>query len=242
MQRVVLKFGGAALATPESFGRVAEIVCERAGECKEIVVVVSAMGEMADHLLEMAEAIHPQPPHRERDMLVTAGERISIALLAMALEYRGKEAISFTGSQSGIITTTSHGEAEILEVRPHRLEKALGQGKIVIVAGFQGVSVEKEITTLGRGGSDTSAVAIGASLGAERVEFYKDVEGMFDKDPKQFPDAILHPKLSFEEALKVIERGEILSKRSILLASKNNLPLHVKSFTTNRVGTVVSSL
>ena len=239
MSTVVMKFGGASVATPASFKRVASIICARGEECKNIVVVISAMGEMTDHLLELAHAVHPNPPQRERDMLITAGERMSIALLAMALSNEGKEAISFTGSQSGIITCPRHGEAKIVDVRPTRIESELDKGKIVIVAGFQGVSEDKEITTLGRGGSDTTAVALGVALGAERVEFYKDVQGIFDNDPKVTPDALLYPSLSFEKALEVARKGHILSPRSILLASKNDLPLHVRSFTSSDSGTVV---
>lgn len=239
MSAVVMKFGGASVATPASFRRVASIVCARAEEFKRIVVVVSAMGEMTDTLLELAHSIHPHPPRRERDMLITAGERISIALLAMALAKEGKEAISFTGSQSGIITCSSHGDAKIVDVRPIRIREALDKEKIVIVAGFQGVSLDKEITTLGRGGSDTTAVALGIALGADRVEFYKDVEGVFSDDPKVVPDAQLYPHLSFEQAFEVAARGAFLSPRSILLASKNNLPLHVRSFRTSDSGTVV---
>jgi len=161
-------------------------------------------------------------------LLLSVGERISMSLLAMALKEHKVSAISLTGSQSGIITCRRHNEALIQDVRPIRIKKHLDEGKVVIVAGFQGVSDEKEITTLGRGGSDTSAVALAAALGAEKVEFYKDVKGVYSKDPKKYPGATLISRLSFEEALKFSEF--ILHKRAILLASKNGLPLHIKSF------------
>jgi aspartate kinase len=164
-------------------------------------------------------------------MLISVGERISVALLAMALHLKNKEAISFTGSQSGIITSTKHSDAEIIDVKPHRILKALEEEKIVIVAGFQGVSKEGEITTLGRGGSDTTAVALGVALGAMYVEFYKDVEGVYSEDPKKNPKATVFSALSFEEAIEIVERGaKILHPRCIRLAEKNGLPLRVLSF------------
>ena len=189
------------------------------------------MGDTTDQLLSLARDVHPNPPPREQDMLVSVGERISIALLAMALHLKGKEAISFTGSQSGIITSDKHSEAFILDVRPHRIIKALDLGKIVIVAGFQGVSAGGEITTLGRGGSDTTAVALGVALKACRVEFYKDVEGIYSEDPKKNPEAVLYPHLSFDQAIEIAEKGaKVLHPRCIRLASKNCLPLYVLSF------------
>lgn len=225
MKTLVMKFGGAALETPEHFGNIADIIREKKGR---IVVVVSAMGNVTNELNLLAHQVAKNPSKREMDMLLSVGERISMSLLAMALEERKIPAISLTGSQSGIITCSHHNEAFIQDVRPIRIQKHLDEGKVVIVAGFQGVSNEKEITTLGRGGSDTSAVALAAALHAEKVEFYKDVEGIYSKDPKKHPDAILVSELSFEEALTFPEF--VLHKRAILLASKNGLPLHVKSF------------
>ncbi|MBM3199132.1 MAG: aspartate kinase, partial [Chlamydiae bacterium] len=179
------------------------------------------------------------PPRREQDMMVSVGERISIALLAMALSFQGKEAISLTGSQSGIVTTSEHSEAKILEVRPHRILKHLKEGKIVIVAGFQGVSVEGEITTLGRGGSDTSAVALGIALQADRVEFFKDVDGIYSEDPKKDPFAVQLPFLRYEEALSIIEKGaKVLHARAVRLAARNALPLHVLSFQIDEDGSM----
>jgi aspartate kinase len=227
---VVLKFGGAAAQSADCFAKIAEIVSHKSQEA-HVVVVVSAMGDTTDQLLSLALQVHPHPPPREQDMLVSVGERISIALLAMALQLKGKEAISFTGSQSGIITSSRHADAAILEVKPHRILRVLERGAVAIVAGFQGVSREGEITTLGRGGSDTTAVALGAALGASKVEFYKDVLGIYSADPKKDPGASLFEHLSFDEMRSVLQMGsEVLHMRSVDLAAKNGLPLHVLSF------------
>lgn len=230
-QSLVMKFGGAALATPEKIARVAELIIAKKCQFSRLVVVVSAMGSTTDHLIELAKQVHPHPPQREYDMLVSVGERISMSLLAMALCLRHQDAVSFTGSQAGIITTPHHSDAEIIDVRPWRLLPHLQEGKVVIVAGFQGVSLDKEITTLGRGGSDTTAVALALSLGSHGVEFYKDVPGVFDRDPHQIPEARHLPRLSYEEALEIIDQGaKILHSRAVKLASNNGLPLHVRSF------------
>jgi aspartate kinase len=230
MDTLIMKFGGASVAAPEQFAQCAKIIANAALHAR-IVVVVSAMGNTTDSLLELARKVHPQPPPREQDMLISVGERISISLLAMALALEGCEAISFTGSQSGILTTPEHSQARITLVKPHRLIKALDAGKIAIVAGFQGVSSEGEITTLGRGGSDTTAVALGVALQAVKVEFYKDVPGIFSEDPKKNCAAIHHSFLSYAEALVIAEKGaKVLHPRCIALAEKNALPLHVLSF------------
>lgn len=227
---VVMKFGGAAVATAEHFAAIAELVIAKSAT-DQVVVVVSAMQGMTDHLLGLARQVHPQPPLREQDMLVSVGERISIALLAMALHLKGKEAISFTGSQSGILTTGEHSHALIEDVQPKRIQQALHQGKIVIVAGFQGVSSTKEITTLGRGGSDTSAVALGVALGAECVEFYKDVSGIYSHDPKLNREATFYPELSYDQILEILGGGaRVLHERCVRLAKRNGLPLHVLCF------------
>lgn len=229
-ETVVLKFGGASVSSTGQFAKVAEIILNKSLRAR-VVVVVSAMGDTTDQLLSLARRVHPDPPVREQDMLVSVGERISVALLAMALRLKGRDAISFTGSQSGIITTSKHSEARILDVKPHRILKALDAGKIAIVAGFQGVSREGEITTLGRGGSDTSAVALGVALGASLVEFYKDVEGIYSADPKKSADAALFSWLTYEKALEIVESGsDVLHSRCLRLAEKNGLPLHVLSF------------
>jgi len=189
------------------------------------------MGDTTNQLIALAKQVHPNPPQREYDMLVSVGERISISLLAMALAAKGQEAVSFTGSQSGIITCPNHTNAKIIEVRPHRLRPHLDNGKVVIIAGFQGVSRFGEITTLGRGGSDTSAVALAIALQADQVEFYKDVPGIFNEDPKKNPDAKLLPTLTYEEALEITLKGaKILHSRCVSLAQKNNLPLYIHTF------------
>jgi aspartate kinase len=228
---LIMKFGGAALKSPHNFSHIADVVIQRSLQYPRIAIVVSAMGGMTDRLITMANEVHPSPPQREYDMLVSAGERISIALLAMALAAKGKEAVSFTGSQSGIITSSRHTEAQIIDVRPCRLLPVL-ENKFVIVAGFQGVSLEKEITTLGRGGSDTTAVALGIALKAQKVEFYKDVAGIFEWDPKINHSSMPYPKLSYSNALDIVNQsgGQVLHPRAIQLAQKNALPLHVRSF------------
>ncbi|MBI3236178.1 MAG: aspartate kinase [Chlamydiales bacterium] len=225
-----MKFGGAAVASAHQFSEIAEIILNKSSQFR-VVAVVSAMGDMTDDLLALARKVHPEPPLRELDMLISVGERISISLLAMALHLKGKEAISFTGSQSGIITSSVHSDARIVDVKPQRVRKHLEEGKVVIVAGFQGVSREGEITTLGRGGSDTTAVALGVALGACRVEFYKDVPGICEEDPKINPYARVFEKLSYGEMLQLLQKGgQILHSRCVELAKKNLLKLHVRSF------------
>ncbi len=231
MTTLILKFGGAAVASPGHFAKIAEIIQQRSETYSQIVVVVSAMGNTTNQLIELANEVHPLPPRRELDMLISVGERVSIALLAMALDLRAKEAISFTGSQSGIITNERHAEASIVDVRPWRLLPHLEAGKVVIVAGFQGVSRKGEITTLGRGGSDTTAVALAVALRAEKVEFYKDVPGICTEDPKQSVGAKVIPFLDYTSALKIAQDGaKILHPRCIALAEKNGVPLQVMSF------------
>jgi aspartate kinase len=226
-----MKFGGASVATPAQFAQIADLIIARRAEYPRIVVVVSAMGGTTDQLIQLAKQVHPEPPQREYDMLISVGERISMSLLAMALCFKNQEAVSFTGSQSGIITCRRHSQAHIMDVRPQRIESNLEQGKIVIVAGFQGVSGDKEITTLGRGGSDTSAVALAVALRAPKVEFFKDVPGIFDKDPKQQDQAKCYSYLTYQAALDIVEQGaKILHARAIRLAERNGLPLHVRSF------------
>lgn len=227
----VMKFGGASVATPDHFLKIADLIIEKAEIDPEIVVVVSAMARTTDGLFDLAHQVHPFPPRRELDMLISVGERVSISLLAMALSLKGKEAISFTGSQSGIITCENHSDARIIDVRPHRLLPILEKKKIAIVAGFQGVSRKGEITTLGRGGSDTTAVALAAALKAPMVEFYKDVPGIFTEDPKVDPTAQHLVEMGYDEALLFAERGaKILHARSIALAKKNGIQISVRSF------------
>lgn len=238
-----MKFGGASVATPGHFFRIADIIIQRRSLYPRIAIVVSAMGNTTNELIALAKQINPNPPQREYDMLVTVGERISIALLAMALAVKNYEAISFTGSQSGIITCSRHTEARIMDVRPHRLIPPLDQEKFVIVAGFQGVSKQGEITTLGRGGSDTTAVALALALGAEKVEFFKDVAGIYHEDPKINPRSTPYTCLTHQEALKIVNGGaKVLHPRCIELAEKNGLTLSVRSFLANdeMPGTVIS--
>ena len=247
MDTLVLKFGGAAVAKPELFPLIADIILSRKKEFPKIVVVVSAMGNTTDQLIELSKLVNPHPPPREYDMLMSAGERISMSLLAMALAAKNQEALSFTGSQSGIITCQKHNEARIIEVRPHRLLPHLEMGKVVIVAGFQGVSRAGEITTLGRGGSDTTAVALAVKLNAERVEFYKNVPGIFDKDPLKYSTAQHYSNLTYDQALEIVMNGaKVLHSRCIELAKVNGLPLHVLSFTEfakNSIhGTVINDI
>lgn len=230
---LIMKFGGAAVATPDHFSHVADIIISRKKEYQRIITVVSAMGDTTDQLIALAKKVNADPPRREYDMLVTVGERISCSLLAMALAAKGCDAISFTGSQSGIITCNQHSEAKIIDIRPMRILPILDSGKVVVVAGFQGVSKEGQITTLGRGGSDTTAVALGVSLDASLVEFFKDVSGVFDEDPKKNPKALFYETLTYCQALNVIAKGgKILHPRCVQLAGKNYLPLKVRSFKT----------
>lgn len=231
MTTLIMKFGGASLSTPEQFDHVASLILKRQKQFSRIVIVVSAMGKTTDELLQLARQINPNPPQRELDMLLSVGERISMALLAMAIEKQGGQAVSFTGSQSGIITCSRHSEAKIIDVKPQRVLKSFELNKIVIVAGFQGVSRAGEITTLGRGGSDTTAVALGMALGAEHVEFYKDVPGFCLEDPKVNPNTTLFSTLSYEDAIHIVSKGaKILHLRSLLLAQENCMPLHIRSF------------
>lgn len=242
---LVLKFGGASLANAAQFDAISTLILKRREEYERCLIVVSAMGKTTDELIGLAKSVNSAPPQREMDMLVSVGERISMSLLAMALAKHGTSAISFTGSQSGIITSATHTDAKIVDVRPHRILKALEEQKIVIVAGFQGVSASGEITTLGRGGSDTTAVALAVALRAEKVEFYKDVPGIFDADPKSNPTASPRAFLTYDEAIEIVDRGaKILHKRSLLLAQVNHVPLHVLSFKEEQslaTGTVIHS-
>src|SRR5947208_9080450 len=198
MSVVVQKYGGSSVADVEKLGIVADKVVATKRRGHDVVVVVSAMGKTTDQLLALAKQVAKDPPRRELDMLLTTGERVTMALLAIAIESRGEAAISFTGSQSGIITNDRHFDARIIEVRPHRIEDELARGRIVIIAGYQGMSYKREITTLGRGGSDTTAVALAAALGAERCEIYSDVDGVYSADPRVVADARHLPELSFD--------------------------------------------
>lgn len=229
MTVVVQKYGGSSVADVEKLRKVAaKIAATRKAGC-DVCVVVSAMGDTTDELLGLAKRISPDPPRRELDMLLTAGERISMALLAMALHEAGVEAISFTGSQSGIITTDHHATARILEIRPVRVLEELRAGKVVIVAGFQGVSTRKEVTTLGRGGSDTTAVALAAALGAD-CEIYSDVPGVFTADPRVVPEARRIDELSYEEMQALAAAGaKVLNAQAVEFAREKGIAIRARS-------------
>ncbi|MFS8495041.1 MAG: aspartate kinase [Actinomycetes bacterium] len=241
MSIVVQKYGGTSVADPERISRVADriVATRRAGN--DVVVVVSAMGHTTDELIELAHAVNPDPPGREMDMLLTAGERISMALMAMAIQARGVEAVSFTGSQAGILTDASHGSAKIQEIRGTRVTDALQAGKVVIVAGFQGVDPQgKEVTTLGRGGSDATAVALAAALKASVCEIYTDVDGVFTADPRIVGNARKLDEISFEEMLELAASGAgVLMSRSVEFGRRFNIPIHVRSSFNDNPGTWV---
>jgi aspartate kinase len=229
MPVVVQKYGGSSVADVEKIRKVAAKIAARRQAGDPPCVVVSAMGDTTDELLALAKAIAQAPPHRELDMLLSAGERISMALLSMALQELGVPAISFTGSQSGIITTEDHANARIVEVRPHRVQEALGQGRVVIVAGYQGVSRAREVTTLGRGGSDTTAVALAAALGAD-CEIYSDVAGVFTADPRVVPSAQRLPQLSYEEMQELAHAGaKVLNAQAVEFAREKGIAIHARS-------------
>jgi aspartate kinase len=238
---VVQKYGGSSVADATSVKRVAQriVATKKAGH--DVVVVVSAMGDTTDELIDLANQVSPLPPGRELDMLLTAGERISMAVLAMAIGNLGQEARSFTGSQAGVITDSEHGRAKIIDVTPSRIEAALAEGAVAIVAGFQGVSqTTKDITTLGRGGSDTTAVALAAALHAEVCEIYTDVDGIFTADPRIVPNARQIPRISYEEMLEMAANGaKILHLRCVEYARRNDMPIHVRSSFSDKVGTWV---
>ncbi|WP_010532882.1 aspartate kinase [Brachybacterium squillarum] len=242
MSLVVQKFGGSSVADAPSVIRVAGRIAQYAKAGHQVVVVVSAMGDTTDELIDLAEQVTPNPPPRELDMLLTAGERISMAVLSMALNAAGIDARAYTGSQAGLITDTAHGSARIMEVTPGRIRTALDEGSVAIVAGFQGVSAStKDITTLGRGGSDTTAVALAAALDADVCEIYSDVDGVFTADPRIVPSARRVPAISCEEMLDMAANGaKILMVRSVEYARRYGVPLHVRSSYSGRLGTIVS--
>jgi aspartate kinase len=236
----VLKYGGSSLATPELIKGVARQIISRKREGKDVVVVVSAMRDTTDELLKLAHQVAEDPPQRETDMLLTVGERISMSLLSMAINSLGAAAISFTGSQCGIITDGHHTNARIKDVRPFRIEEELGKGKVIVVAGFQGVSEQKEVTTLGRGGSDTTAVALAYVLGAKECEILTDVDGVFTADPQIVPQARRLPWLSYKEMLELASYGgKVLHPRSVELAQRFKIPLAVRSSFSSKLGTVI---
>ena len=242
MALVVQKYGGTSVADPDRIKAVADHVAFTRNHGNDVVVVVSAMGKSTDNLISLANAVSAVQPGREMDMLLTAGERISMSLLCIALAGIGVDAVSFTGSQVGIITDTVHTKAKILEVKGDRVRDALSAGKVVVVAGFQGVSTDSEVTTLGRGGSDTTAVALAAALDADVCEIYTDVTGVFTADPRIVPQARKLPRLQFEEMLEMAGVGsKVLALRSVEFARNHNVPIHVRSSFTWEHGTWVAN-
>ncbi len=242
MSLIVQKYGGSSVQSAERIKRVAARIVATRKAGNDVVVVVSAMGDTTDNLLDLARQVAPVPPARELDMLLTSGERISNALVAMAIDALGAKARSFTGSQAGVITTSAHGKARIIDVTPGRIRKALDAGDIALVAGFQGVSQDtKDITTLGRGGSDTTAVALAAALGADVCEIYTDVDGVFTADPRIVHNAAKLDTITYEEMLEMAASGaKVLMLRCVEYARRYNVPVHVRSSYSDRPGTVVT--
>jgi aspartate kinase len=241
MALLVQKYGGSSVADAERIRMVASRVAEARRAGHDVVVVISAMGDTTDDLIALAKQVTPSPPEREMDMLLTAGERIAMALLAMAIHEEGVEAMSLTGSQAGILTDTSHGQAKILEIKGDRVRDGLRAGRVVIVAGYQGVSPDtKDVTTLGRGGSDATAVALAAALGADACEIFTDVDGVYTGDPRLVPEARKLDEVTYEEMLELAGAGaRVLMLRSVEFARGFDIPLHVRSSFHDRPGTWV---
>ena len=240
MGLIVQKYGGTSVADPDRIRAVADHVVRSHRAGNQVVVVVSAMGKSTDDFVRLAHDVSSDPHGREMDMLLTAGERIAMALLCMAIIDMGLHAVSFTGSQAGIVTDTMHGKAKILEVKGDRIRETLANGAVAVVAGFQGISTDRDITTLGRGGSDTTAVALAASLGAEVCEIYTDVSGVFTADPRVVPEARKLGRVSFEEMLEMAATGgKVLALRSVEFARNYGVPVHVRSSFTWEPGTWV---
>lgn len=241
MGLVVQKYGGTSVADADRIRAVAEHVVETRRDGRDLVVVVSAMGHTTDGLVELAASVSHEPVPRELDMLITAGERIAMSLLSMAINDRGERAVSLTGSQAGIVTDTAHGRAKIVDVRPRRITEALEAGSVPIVAGFQGVSTSADVTTLGRGASDLTAVALAATLGAEVCEIYTDVAGVFSADPRLVPEARKLDRVSYEEMLEMAATGgKVLALRSVEFGRNYRVPIHVRSSFTWEPGTWVT--
>ncbi len=239
MSLLVQKFGGSSVSDAAAIARVAQRVVDTKRAGHDVAVVVSAMGDATDELLDLASTVNPGPkPQREMDILLTAGERISMALLALAIEHLGERALSFTGNQAGIRTDRSHGNARLLDVTPNRVQRTLDGGAVAIVAGFQGVSDEEDATTLGRGGSDTTAVALAAALHADVCEIYTDVDGIYTADPRIVPSASRVTRLTIEETLEMAAQGaKILHLRAVEYARRFHVPIHVRSSFSDQEGT-----
>jgi aspartate kinase len=237
---IVQKFGGSSVANVERIQNVARRVIAYRKKGIDLVVVVSALGDTTDELIELADKINPEPSEREMDMLLSTGEQISVALLAMAIHKLGFEAISFTGAQVGIITDTSHTRARIIKINADKIKEELGRGRIVIVAGFQGVTLNQDITTLGRGGSDLTAVALAKELAADECEIYTDVEGIYSTDPRIEPKAKKIKEITYDEMLEMASLGaQVMQARSIEVAKKFDVPIHVRSSLSDKTGTMI---
>jgi len=237
---IVQKFGGTSVASAEKIARAARRAIKTKLEGHQVVIVVSAMGHTTDELIDLARQVNPNPPRREMDMLLTTGEQVSIALMAMAIEAAGHEAISFTGGQVGLVTDDSHTKARIRSIDADRIHKELRAGRIVIVAGFQGITAEGAITTLGRGGSDTTAVALAAALKARMCEIYTDVDGVYTTDPRIVPQASKINEITYDEMLELASLGAgVMHSRSIEFGKKYNVPIHVRSSLTDVEGTMI---
>lgn len=238
MSLIVQKYGGSSVANPDRIKNVARRVARYKTEGHDLVVVVSALGDTTDELIDLADQITQHPSQREMDMLMSTGEQISVSLLAMALHEIGCDAISFTGAQVGIRTTSAHTKARIVDISGKRIREELKKNRVVIVAGFQGVSLDEEITTLGRGGSDLTAVALARALKADSCEIYTDVEGIYTTDPRLEPAAVKIEKISYEEMLELASSGaQVMQSRSIEVAGKYDIPLHVRSSFSDKEGT-----
>ena len=238
---IVQKFGGSSVANPERIKRVAQRVVETKRRGHRVVVVVSALGDTTDELIELAQQISQQPPEREMDMLLATGEQVSVALLAMAIDELGEEAISLTGAQVGILTDGTHTKAKLIDINAKRIQDELEKGRIVIVAGFQGVSMTQDITTLGRGGSDLTGVALAKALDASLCEIFTDVEGVFTADPRIVPAARKLRTISYDEMLEMASLGaQVMQARSIFVAKRFDVPIRVRSSFSSREGTMIT--
>ena len=237
---IVQKYGGSSVANPERIKRVAQRVIDAKRTDADVVVVVSALGDTTDELLQLASQITQSPAERELDMLMATGEQISVALLAMAIQELGEDAVSFTGAQVGILTDGSHTKAKLVAINTQRIVDALGKGRIVIIAGFQGINLNQDITTLGRGGSDLTAVALAKALEADVCEIFTDVEGVYTADPRIVPDARKLSSISYDEMLEMASLGaQVMQARSIFVAKRFNIPIHVRSSFSLREGTMI---
>ena len=237
---LVQKFGGSSVANPERIKRVAERVIATKRQGADVVVVVSALGDTTDELIDLASQVTQQPAERELDMLMATGEQVSVALLAMAIHEQGEDAVSFTGAQVGILTDGTHTKARLVDVNVNRIVQELAKGRIVIVAGFQGVNLQQDITTLGRGGSDLTAVALAKALKADECEIFTDVEGVFTADPRLVPQARKLERISYDEMLELASLGaQVMQARSIFVAKRFGVPIHVRSSFSLREGTMI---